>query len=420
MHLHKFGSSGGAGGATSMRRLNDALRSVGIDSKILCISETPESDGVASCPPSFWERALNKATRAPTSSAGLEDVLNVNHWRVLRHPVFQAADIVHFHRVPDVVSYLSLARLTRAKPGVFSPGEMWAVTGHCRYSEDCERWQTGCGSCPRMDAAPRIRVDGTALQWRLKRWVYRRSNLSVVAKTRWMLDVLKRSILSEHPLSLIPNLLDTELFAPLDQTHARDLLGLPRDKRVILCAAKDLTKLVKGMDLLVDAVGGMPKDVKASILLLTMGRNGERAVEGLDVASRHLGCVADTDTKIAAYSAADVLALPSRAELFGNVVLESAACATPAVAFAVGGVGDIVTDGTTGLLAVPGSPTDLGRRLLDAVTTKDVARRMGEAARRQAVERFSVARVVDQYVKLYREQLTVWERTHVAAQTFQH
>ena len=47
---------------------------------------------------------------------------------------------------------------------------MWSFTGHCAYSYDCERWKTGCGSCPYPDIYPAIRRDTTEWEWKLKNW----------------------------------------------------------------------------------------------------------------------------------------------------------------------------------------------------------------------------------------------------------
>ena len=116
------------------------------------------------------------------------------------------------------------------------------------------------------------------------------------------------------------------------------------------------------------------------------------------------------------YSHAAVFCCPSVYEPFGIINLEAAACETPVVASAVGGIPEVVVDGETGLLVPvdlrpddPMSPVDPDRfelNLAGAINAlmADGATRevMGRAARRRAVERFSWARIAAETVDLYR------------------
>ena len=119
------------------------------------------------------------------------------------------------------------------------------------------------------------------------------------------------------------------------------------------------------------------------------------------------------------YSHAAVFCCPSVYEPFGIINLEAAACETPVVASAVGGIPEVVVDGETGLLVPvelrpddPMSPVDPDRfelNLAGAINAlmADAATRevMGRAARRRAVERFSWSRIAEETVDLYRSLL---------------
>ena len=116
------------------------------------------------------------------------------------------------------------------------------------------------------------------------------------------------------------------------------------------------------------------------------------------------------------YSHATVFCCPSVYEPFGIINLEAAACETPVVASAVGGIPEVVVDGETGLLVPvelrdddPMSPVDpdrFERAMASAINTlvTDAPTReaMGRAARRRAVEHFSWPAIARQTVELYR------------------
>ena len=80
------------------------------------------------------------------------------------------------------------------------------------------------------------------------------------------------------------------------------------------------------------------------------------------------------------YRAADVCVVPSRSESFGLVALEAAACGTPVVAAAVGGLRSLVDDGVTGFLVEGHEPVDYAIPLSVLLHDRDLATEMGEAA----------------------------------------
>lgn len=98
-----------------------------------------------------------------------------------------------------------------------------------------------------------------------------------------------------------------------------------------------------------------------------------------------------------------VLANPSRSESFGVVLAEAGATGIPAAASAVGGVTDVVVDGETGLLVLPGDPHALAAALARLAADPELRRSMGEAARRRVQERFEWSDCVDRMVAVLEE-----------------
>jgi len=114
---------------------------------------------------------------------GLNDIKCIGSFRIKHLPAFQEADVVNFHGIHgQFFSYLALPALTANKAAVFTVRDMWPLTGHCAVNYDCERWRIGCGQCPYPNAGPPLPEgrDGTHLEWKLKRWVYRHSRMTLV------------------------------------------------------------------------------------------------------------------------------------------------------------------------------------------------------------------------------------------------
>jgi glycosyltransferase involved in cell wall biosynthesis len=90
------------------------------------------------------------------------------------------------------------------------------------------------------------------------------------------------------------------------------------------------------------------------------------------------------------YERAAVVACPSRREGYGVVAREAMAYGRPVVASAVGGLLDAVEDGVTGLLVPPRDPAALRAACERLLADPDLCKRLGEAARERALERFSL------------------------------
>ena len=97
----------------------------------------------------------------------------------------------------------------------------------------------------------------------------------------------------------------------------------------------------------------------------------------------------------------DVVAVPSRIDAFGLVSVEAMASGRPVVAFAVGGIPEVVVPGETGLLVAPGDTAAFARAVLDLLRREEERERMGRAGRARAEALFDVRRTVRTLEDIY-------------------
>lgn len=93
--------------------------------------------------------------------------------------------------------------------------------------------------------------------------------------------------------------------------------------------------------------------------------------------------------------------LPSRAEGISNTILEAMATALPVIATDVGGNGELVVQGVTGMLVPAGDVETMARALLDQVENPGRARAMGQAGRARVEQSFSMESMVAGYLDVY-------------------
>lgn len=102
----------------------------------------------------------------------------------------------------------------------------------------------------------------------------------------------------------------------------------------------------------------------------------------------------------------DVFVQPSLYESQGLAILEAMAAGVPVVATAVGGVGDVVQDGETGLLVPAADPGALARAIVRLSESSALGTALAERASRRVREHFSSEKMVDSYARLYRDLLS--------------
>ena len=171
---------------------------------------------------------------------------------------------------------------------------------------------------------------------------------------------------------------------------------LPADARVLLSVAR-LTPQ-KGIDIAIRALPLLPDDT----VLVVLGEGPERA--SLDALAQRLA-VADRVflpgrvPDVAAWlRRATLLVHPARWEGFGLGVLEGMLAGLPVVASNVSSLPELVVDGETGVLVHPDDPSALALGIAKALELPQ----LGEAGRERARRKFSVARMADRTVELYR------------------
>jgi glycosyltransferase involved in cell wall biosynthesis len=123
---------------------------------------------------------------------------------------------------------------------------------------------------------------------------------------------------------------------------------------------------------------------------------------GVEDAVRFLGYVAPVQRAI---EEAAVVVVPSMGEGFGMVALEAMERARPVIAAEIGGLGELVEDGVTGLLVPPGEAEPLAQAIVRLTGNLESAAEMGAAGRRRALEQFLQERCTDRTELLYEQAL---------------
>lgn len=196
-----------------------------------------------------------------------------------------------------------------------------------------------------------------------------------------LMDSLAELGADRQRLHVMRNGVDLERFQPVDRIEARQHLGLPVDRRILLSVGLLIER--KGHHIAIEALKQLPEDV----LLVIAGSGPER--ERLGNLAKECGVAArlqfagqvPNDQLKWWYSAADALVLCSSREGWANVLLEAMACGTPAVATDIWGTPEVIQRREAGRLMAARTPQALVgacRDLLDDYPPRAAVRKYAE------------------------------------------
>lgn len=150
---------------------------------------------------------------------------------------------------------------------------------------------------------------------------------------------------------------------------------------------------------------GMAKP-KLRLVVVGEGPEEERlknAVAKLDV-GQSVMLAGPKDDLLPYYRAADVFVLPSLTEGMSNSMLEAMACGVAIMASRVDGAKEAIVDGENGCLFDPLNRVEIKQCLRRYVADRGLSLRMGEMARKTVVEKYSMARVAEEALEIYRDR----------------
>ncbi len=298
----------------------------------------------------------------------------------------------------------ALTDLSVRVPVVTVLHDYWMLTGHCAYPFDCERWRSGCGSCPDLTIPPAILRDATRENLQLKQSVYERSKMTVCSPSEQLLADVEASVLktASTRVEYIPNGIDLQTFCRGYSKAARVRLNLPPDLPLILMLGKDIEKnRFKDYECAEKCIQWFASQNR-KIGFVFLGASQVRSDYQNGSVTILTRPFAKQRSEVADYyRAADVLLHATRQEVAPLVISEALACGLPVVASAVGNTKELVGDG--GFAVAAGEVHAHVNALQKLLDDSDYKREMAEKARTQAERTGGLDNMVSSYEVLLRD-----------------
>ena len=419
------------GAARAAYRVHNAVRSLGVEST-LRVNQKSLQDPTVQGPANKLRRLLAKfySGMGQLLIKPFKDNPAIYHSIALMPTRWAARlnssqnDVVHMHWINgEMISIADIGKIN--KPLVWTLHDMWGISGAEHYCDDARAY----------DGYTKENRPQGETGFDLNRWTWLRKSkhlkrpILITTPSRWMAAKISESaLMKDWPVMAIANPIDTEFWRPIDQSIAREELGLPQNVPLILFgAAGGASDPRKGFDLLLESLPllqiSMTSQGMSSLELVVFGQDAPKGGSGLtnlNIPTHYMGHINNDHTLQLLYSAADVMVVPSRQETFGQTASEALACGCPVAAFGATGLLDVVEHLTCGYLAKPYDPQDLAMGIEWLIRSQQDEKNAGrihesslrKAARKHAIDHFSYPVIGRQYLKAYEKAVQMRAKSY--------
>jgi glycosyltransferase involved in cell wall biosynthesis len=380
LHVNTL-DSGGA--AIAAKRLHLLLLSKGVDSKILFLKRSGNTEVKESYyfedlyKPQLFKtiEKLNTAYNRRKTFSNSKVYFNGPDalFKISKHPLFNWADHIHFHWV---VKFIDWQNTFSHKDKSF----VWTLHDMNPFSGG-EHYQTGYNNEFSEVSKKNIQKKIKSLQ---------NIQLKIVTPSQWLGNLSSSSpVFKLFKHYTLRNPIDIETFKPINKTESKERLGLNLSKKTVMFVAENPHDQRKGLNYLMQAVSKLSSDIEIAIV------GNPQHVQSDFKNAFFAGSVHEENRLAEHYNAADVFVIPSLEDNLPNTVSESLLCGTPVAGFKIGGIQEMVHNGINGFLV-----QDF-EKLSDAIENTLRANLTPNDIRQQALNELNPNQLFEAFIDMY-------------------
>jgi N-acetyl-alpha-D-glucosaminyl L-malate synthase BshA len=227
----------------------------------------------------------------------------------------------------------------------------------------------------------------------------------VTAVSRFLKEKTLTNYHIEKDIEVIPNFVDTTLFAPAEESPLKKKLAPNNEKLLVHISNFRVVKRVSDTIRIFEKV---QKEISSKLVLVGDGPDRsecERLCRELHLCDKVM-FLGKQEALTDILNAADVFLIPSQSESFGLAALEAMACGLPVISSSVGGLPELVVHNQNGFIAEIGDINRMAKYTLDLLTNEKKYKTFSANARKRAVDLFDKSIVIPMYEKYYEKVLS--------------
>jgi N-acetyl-alpha-D-glucosaminyl L-malate synthase BshA len=227
----------------------------------------------------------------------------------------------------------------------------------------------------------------------------------VTSISQYLKDKTLEAFQIERPIEVIPNFVNCDVYAPLEDREAARAKFAAAGEKVVIHLSN--FRPVKRVTDVVKTFAGIAARLPARLLLVGDGpdrSSAEWLAHSLGIQDR-VSFLGKQESVNELLPVADLMLMPSELESFGLAALEAMACRVPTIATRVGGVPELIEDGVTGRLFPVGETERMADAAVELLSDPERLAEMARAGRASAQARYCASRIIPLYERYYERVL---------------
>ena len=396
VHVNFSDSEGGA--AIAVKRTHELLLREGIDSNLVVIENKKNFTNTYSLKQSLLTIIITKIKKTLSRQLRLvfktdnrsTHSLNLIPSNLVKKINELNPDYVNLHWIGNET--ISISDISKIKATIiWTLHDMWPFCGAEHYSNN-QRYISGYTKFnkPINDSG----IDLNKIVYDKKNKYYKHIS-KIICSSDWIYKCAKESLLfNNKEIRKIPLLIDSNFWKPLDKNFSKKSLDINKDHKIILFGADNfINNERKGFKFLREVFKKFDDVNEYKILLF--GCNKEYNFTHINKNIINLGIINDEYTLRIAYSASDVVVVPSQIEAFGQVAYEAIHCGSPCVVFQNTGLTSIIDHEVNGYIVKENNVDDFLDGIKWCLNNKDLTQK---SVYNNALEKFNYKKILNDYI----------------------
>lgn len=403
VHIYPKGNSGSSAAA---RRLNCKLQEYGVKSFPMELDFSKRSKNYNIVKNSILILKNRLIYGRVKMKPGYPFFTSEIKWNIKEKEEIKNADIIHIHWTESFYSFENYKWiLSLGKKVVWTCHDSWIFTGGCCVKEGCEKYKEGCNQCKYITGGGK--KDISYWHYNKKKKLFCEQNITFIAPSEWMDCNLKNSFLKEKDICKISNIPNYNIFyRKTDEEIIKRFQDVKKDdtKINILFGADSLEHSYKGTKDVIETLQLLYQqedDIVNKVRICILGSGWAECEVINHYEHYYLGYIDNEYDMSCAYSLADILMFPSHDDNLPYMVIESLACGTPVLAYAIGGIPEIIEHKKSGYLVNEVSAEKFSEGLKWLMENQLDHSIVAKSVRK----RFDEKEIVEQHIQLYSELL---------------
>jgi len=363
-----------------------------------------------------WLRLIERLTNMITNYLGLQYIfLPLSTLSILYNVFKKKPDIILLQNIHGGYFWLPLLSiLSKYFPIIWTAHDVWPIHRNSAFYIGYMNWIIPEPFPQENHYYPSIGLNTRRFLLNYKRFIYKHSQFSIVAPSKWLQDMMLKSPLTkEKQIYHILNGINIKDYNKAkSQKTLRKQYQLPEKEKILIFIAAFLDVELKGTKELIKSLNIIDKSINEKYHLICIGEDKNRFLPNFkNIKIHYTGYIEDPMIIRDYFALSDLFLYPSKSDNLPTVLIESIASGTPAIVYDIGGCPEIIQNNKNGIVIPPFNTKQFAMETLSILSSPTKLQYLRSNCKPIAKNLFDIKDMENKYLNLIYDTIKEYGKT---------